>query len=156
MLEIAIPGYKTLNLSHLVLDYNGTIACDGNLINGVAERIANLSRDIEVHVLTADTFGSVENQLGQINCRLSIIPREFQAQAKRDYAQKLGTEYCVCIGNGGNDSLMLKDAVLGIAVMQTEGAAVETVLSADVVVTNILDALDLLLHPLRLTATLRS
>ncbi len=35
MLEIDIPGKSTLKLSHLVLDYNGTVACDGHLLPGV-------------------------------------------------------------------------------------------------------------------------
>ncbi len=156
MLEIIIPGGKILNLLHLVLDYNGTIACDGRLIDGVAERLASLGQHMEVHVLTADTFGSVEQQLAKINCRLSIIPREHQDQAKKNYVQHLAVENCVCIGNGRNDSLMLKEAALGIAIVQTEGAAVEAVIAADVVVCSILDALDLLLHPLRLAATLRT
>jgi len=41
-------------------------------------------------------------------------------------------------------------------VVGPEGAAAELVGVADVVVTDILAALDLLLHPLRLTATLRA
>ena len=63
---------------------------------------------------------------------------------------------CVAIGNGRNDRLMLRDAVLGIALVQTEGAAAEAIANADVVCTHILDALDLLANPLRLAATLRS
>jgi soluble P-type ATPase len=51
---------------------------------------------------------------------------------------------------------MLKEAVLGIAVVLGEGAFGQTLLAADVVCTSILDALALLEHPLRLTATLRS
>jgi soluble P-type ATPase len=50
---------------------------------------------------------------------------------------------------------MLKEAALGIGVIQAEGAAVEAILAADLVTTSVLDALDLLIHPLRLTATLR-
>ena len=45
---------------------------------------------------------------------------------------------------------------LGVVVVQAEGSAVDAVLAADIVVTDILNALDLLRHPLRLTATLRS
>lgn len=39
--------------------------------------------------------------------------------------------------------------------MQEEGAAVEALLAADVAARNIVDALELLTHPLRLKATLR-
>ena len=157
MLEIEIPGHEQpLRLSHLVLDYNGTIACDGLLISGVRDRLESLSSSLEIHILTADTFGSVREALSGIPCRLSIIPREEQAQAKLSYVERLGLDQSVCMGNGRNDRLMLKRAALGAAVMQAEGVAIEAVLAADVVVTDILDALDLLLHPLRLAATLRS
>ncbi|HOV87038.1 MAG TPA: ATPase P [Syntrophobacteraceae bacterium] len=157
MLEIHIPGDdRPMNLSHLVLDYNGTVACDGRLISGVRERLETLSAGLEIHILTADTFGSVHEALAGIPCRLSIIPRQEQAQAKLRYVERLGPNSCVCVGNGRNDERMLREAVLGIAVVQTEGAAVTAVLAADVVTSGILDALDLLLHPLRLMATLRS
>ena len=33
MLNIQIPGREMLTLSHLVLDYNGTIAKDGEIID---------------------------------------------------------------------------------------------------------------------------
>jgi soluble P-type ATPase len=157
MLELRIPGHKPLNLFYLVLDYNGTIACDGRIIQGVKERLELLARSLEVHILTADTFGSAQKELSGVPFRLTVIPRENQAEeAKRDYVEKLGREHSVCIGNGRNDRLMLKEAALGIAVIQVEGAAVAAILEADIVTFSILDALDLLLHPLRLSATLRS
>ncbi len=156
MFEIKIPGHGILNLSHLILDYNGTIACDGYLLQGVKERFADLSTSLDVHVLTADTFGSVRKALSDVSCHVEIIPIEDQTQAKLDYVQLLGLENCVCMGNGRNDRLMLKNAALGVAVVQAEGGAADAILAADIVVGNILDALDLLRHPLRLTATLRS
>ena len=36
MLTISIPGGATLDIEHLVLDYNGTLAVDGVLLPGVA------------------------------------------------------------------------------------------------------------------------
>jgi len=51
---------------------------------------------------------------------------------------------------------MLKASALGVAVIQGEGAAFETLASADVVSTDIQSALSLLTNPLRLIATLRS
>ena len=156
MLDIMVPGHKHLRLTHLVLDYNGTVACDGVLIPGVVEKLEALSKNLEIHVLTADTFGSVRRQLEGAHCRLFVIPESEQAKAKADYVRALGLEDSVCVGNGRNDRLMLKEAALGIAVMQTEGASLEAVLAADVVTGGILDGLDLLLNPLRLIAALRS
>ena len=156
MMKLDIPGYKVLNLSFLVLDYNGTIACDGHLIPGMKDLLIALSRHLEIHILTADTFGGVKEELKDIPCEIVVIAKENQAKAKADYVLYLDAKKTVCIGNGRNDTLMLKEAALGIAVIQSEGCAVEALLAADVVSQNIHDALNLLRHPLRLTATLRS
>jgi soluble P-type ATPase len=156
MLEIEIPGYGTLHLEHLVLDYNGTLACDGELLTGVRERLEALSRRLHIHILTAETYSKERAQLVGIRCDLSILPVDGQDRRKRDYVQALGSKAAVCVGNGRNDRLMLQEAGLGIVVVQGEGAAVQAALTADVLSSDILTALDLLTHPLRLVATLRS
>lgn len=156
MITIDIHGNRKLELEHLVLDYNGTIACDGILLPDVAQSIIDLSQNLSVSVLTADTFGSVQHALEDLPCKTVVIPKENQAQAKTGYIRGLGAASCVAVGNGRNDALMLEDAALGIAVIQTEGAALQSLIAADVVTLNIFDALDLLRRPLRLIATLRS
>ena len=156
MIKIKIPGYKTLQLEHIVMDYNGTMACDGYLIKGVSEKLKILANDMKLHVLTADTFGMAASQLKGIPATLSILPLDNQKTGKFDYIKKLGADSSVCIGNGRNDSLMLKGAGLGIALIQEEGASVETLISADVVCKDILAALDLFTNTRRLVATLRS
>jgi soluble P-type ATPase len=156
MLEIDIPGYRVLRLAHLVLDYNGTLACDGQLLDGARDRLAALAGLLQIHILTADTFGKACAQLAGVSCHLSILPVEHQDRRKLEYIQRLGPETTVCVGNGRNDRLMLQEAGLGIVVVQAEGAAVQTVLAADVLAPDVLAALDLLTHPLRLVATLRS
>jgi hypothetical protein len=40
MIEIEIPGRGTYRLRYLVLDVNGTIAVAGQLVEGVAGRVA--------------------------------------------------------------------------------------------------------------------
>ena len=155
MLEINIPGAKTLLLTHLILDYNGTLAGDGSLLEGVAERLAILAQHLEIYIVTADTFGSVRAQVADLPVQLAVMLPENQAQAKAAYIDTLGAAASAAIGNGRNDSLMLKKAALGIAVVQTEGAATAALLAADVVTPGIIEALDLLLHADRLRATLR-
>jgi soluble P-type ATPase len=159
MLHIDVPGWKTLRLAHLFLDYNGTLALDGRLLPGVPERLKELSLCLDIHVLTADTFGSVREALGTLPCDLLIIPSQDQtqdqAQAKADHLRAFDPALSTAMGNGRNDALMLQEAALGIALLQEEGAAPQTLAAADVVCRSILDALDLLRHPLRLTATLR-
>ncbi len=155
MLEIDIPGRQTLRLKHVVLDYNGTIACDGALIAGVKENMTALADKLQVHVLTADTFGNVHDNLAGIDCRLSILAPDAQDVGKLNYIKALGIDHVVCVGNGRNDLLMLKEAALGVVVILQEGAAAGTVAAADIVCSDIVSALQLLQHPLRLIATLR-
>ena len=156
MLEIAIPGSKDLQLEYLVLDYNGTLACDGELIEGVGDCLKALAEDLQIHVVTADTFGKAQSGLEGLPCELVVLPAERQDAGKLAYIRRLGAGKTACVGNGRNDRLMLKEAALGIAVVQHEGAAADTLLAADVVCPNVVSALELLTSPLRLKATLRS
>jgi soluble P-type ATPase len=156
MLDLMIPGFGRLELTDAVCDYNGTLAADGLLIDGVHERIQRLSSELRVHVVTADTFGSAATQLQRLPCALVILDAENQAEAKRDFVQSLSAAHIVAIGNGRNDRMMLEAAALGIAVCGAEGAAAHVLQAGDIVVGRIVDALDLLLHPKRLMATLRA
>lgn len=156
MLTIDIPGFKTLRLQHLVLDYNGTLAQDGLLLPGVAERLEALARTLTLHILTADHHGTVKGQVAHLPAALVIISPGREAEAKESLIRELGPEITATIGNGRNDRLMLGAAALGLAVCQGEGLAVAACLAADVIAPDILTALDLLLHPQRLRATLRN
>jgi soluble P-type ATPase len=155
VIKIDVPGFGLLRLEHLVLDFNGTLAVDGALLPGVAERLLALAPRLSIHVLTADTHGTAALALEGLPCALAVVPPSGQAEAKRRFVEALGAECVVAIGNGRNDRLMLEAARIGIAVMQREGAAAETLAEAGVVVPAIEDALDLLAHPLRLVASLR-
>jgi len=156
MLEIDIPGYRFLRLRHLVMDYNGTLAQNGTLLAGVTPRLEQLAESLRLHVVTADTFGQAKANLATLPCEVVILPAENQAQGKLAYVESLGRDQVAAIGNGRNDRLMLAAAALGIAVVQEEGAATETLSAADVVMSDIRSALDMLLFPKRLIATLRS
>jgi soluble P-type ATPase len=156
MLEIVVPGSETLRLEHLVADFNGTLAYDGRLLPGVDRMLRELAARLCLHVVTADTFGSAKHALADIPCELVVLPDGHQDRAKARYVEALGANRCVSIGNGRNDRLMLAVASLGIAVVQREGAAVQAVLAAEIVVPDVDTALGLLLNPSRLIATLRT
>jgi soluble P-type ATPase len=156
MLELFIPGFKDLALGHLVLDYNGTMALDGQPLPGVRERLEALSRQMVIHILTADALGTVKGQVAGWPCRVEVIPRGREAETKLSYVQGLGAGETAAIGNGRNDRFMLREAALGIAVLQAEGAAIEALLAADLAAPGILEALDLFLFPQRVKTTLRS
>ena len=156
MISTQIPGFGKLALEHLVLDYNGTLAVDGLLLPGVKDALNTLSDQLAIHVVTADTFGKAADGLDGVNCRLTVLEAGSQDQAKVNFVNRLGADRTASIGNGRNDALMLAASALGIAVILGEGASMVSLNAADIVCTDIASALELLTHPLRLTATLRS
>lgn len=156
MITTTIPDFGHLELHHLVTDYNGTLAFEGVLHAGVAGRLRELAEKITIHVITADTFGLAQKQLAGLPVKLTVISSEDQAEAKLRYVESLGPSGTVALGNGRNDRKMLATAALGIALIQEEGLATDTILSADILTTSVLDAFDLLAYPDRLKATLRA
>ncbi len=156
MINVQIPGGGNLQLLHLVLDFNGTLALDGELMAGIAGKMLELARHLELHVITADTHGTVAQKLAGLPCRLHIIGPGAQDRQKQAYIHSLGAENVVAIGNGRNDGPMLQAASLGIALIQKEGACVTAVLQADIICTDIGDVFTLLLKLDRLKATLRN
>jgi P-type E1-E2 ATPase len=155
MIELNIPGRGLIQLHHLVCDVNGTLAVDGLLLDGVKQRLSGLRDRLSIHLLTADTHGKqglIDQQLGIKSVR--IQPGD-ETQQKEGYVNQLGAGRVIAIGQGANDAGMLQAAALGICVLSAEGTAIETVLAADMLVSSIFDALDLLEKPLRIVATLR-
>jgi soluble P-type ATPase len=155
MIEIAIPGGESLRLAHALLDFNGTLAQDGQLIEGVAERLRSLAARFRIHVVTADTVGTAASALAGLPLSLAIMPPHDQAAAKRAELERLGRGQTVAIGNGRNDLDIIRHAALSIVVVGREGCSARTLLRADIVSPSIGDALDLLLTPGRIVATLR-
>jgi P-type E1-E2 ATPase len=155
VIELNIPGCGLLRLQHLVTDVNGTLAVDGQLLEGLAKRIGLLNDRFTIHLLTADTHGRQTVIDRQLHLTAVRIPAGNEARQKAEYVRNLGAESVVAIGQGANDAAMLKEAALGICVMSQEGAATEALLSADLVLPNIAAALELLDKPLRIVASLR-
>ena len=155
MLKVEIPNYKTLELEHLVLDYNGTIALDGEIRDSVRERLITLSKMLDIYVLTADTHGTAKKMCEGLPLKIQTFPTDGALDEKLAVVEGLGEDKCIAIGNGRNDKLMCRASALAIAVMEQEGMCGRLLGEADVCTRNIEDALDLLLRPKRLIATLR-
>lgn len=155
MIEVHIPGVGRRRFDHLVLDVNGTLARDGRLLPEVEDLLKSMRNLLNVHMVTADTHGAQDEIDRKLGLTAHRIPADEQAEAKELFIKDLEPETVVAIGNGANDALMLEQAGLGIAVIGPEGAATKTLTNSDVVVSNITDALQLLLLPKRLIATLR-
>lgn len=154
-LNISIPNFKELRLRHIVLDYNGTLAKDGILKVEVKERLPILCKLLNVHVITSDTFGNVQSQIKDFNLKINVLCSDDHTLEKANYIKKLGVETCLAVGNGNNDTQMLKDAAISIAIIGNEGCSTKALMNSDIVCKEISDALDLLLNKNRLIASLR-
>jgi P-type E1-E2 ATPase len=155
MIKIAIPGFGHIKLAHAVFDYNGTLALDGVLLPEVKSSLELLSKKLMLHVVTADTFGRVKEQLESFPVNIHILHPDREVEQKEAYVQSLDHRQVVAVGNGNNDRDMLQLARIGIVVIGAEGCAATVMATADVIVRDIGDAFGLLLNPKRLKATLR-
>ena len=156
MITIDIPGKRKIDAEHLVLDFNGTIAIDGRFIDGVLGKIVQVSESLNVHVLTADTFGTVLNELKDLPLTIKVLEPTQQDLQKLDYVKNLGWSHVIAIGNGKNDHLMLRECALSIGIIQAEGAYSQIIYDTQIICTSINDALSLLINTKRLIATLRN
>jgi soluble P-type ATPase len=109
-----------------------------------------------VHVLTADTFHTVQNELRGLPITIKILDSAEQDKQKLQYVKNLGSDNVIAIGNGKNDVLMLKESALSIGIIQAEGAFSQVLNCTQIVCTSITDALSLLINSKRLLATLRN
>jgi P-type E1-E2 ATPase len=155
MLLIDIPKYKKLEIHSLVLDYNGTVALDGCFKAELAGDLEALAASLKLYLLTADTFGTVAEEIAGLPVTLYILQSEDHTEEKAAFVEELGAEGVVAVGNGSNDAAMLERAALGIAVLGEEGLSNRALAAADLLVPDISRALELLQRPKRLVATLR-
>jgi soluble P-type ATPase len=162
-IHIDIPGFGSLHVKAMCSDYTGTLSYRGKLIGGVRERLCELSKRIDIHIVTSDTRKTARAQLEGLPVHLNDdIPVTKHDDFKRRYVKKLGLRLnqVVVFGNGRNDRWWLKavrDAgELAIAVDVGEGCALEAMTTAHVFVSGITNALDLLLDEKRIVGTLRT
>ena len=155
MIELNIPGRGTIELEHMVCDVNGTLAVDGILPEGVTRGIGVLRDRLKIHLLTADTHQKQSVIDFELNLKAVRIEPGNEAAQKSAYVNHLGPDKVVAIGQGANDTEMLRLAAIGICVLSPEGTAVEALQAADLLVPDIRTAFELLEKPLRIVASLR-
>lgn len=155
MIEVQVPGHGRLRIGAVLSDLNGTLATDGEVSQEVAERLERLARQVRVVVATSDTFGTAARALAIPGVEVRVLAPTFGSAQKEKILDQLGAATTAAIGNGVNDHRMIARAAVGIAVLGREGSAWETLRRARIVVSEPKDALDLLLVPQRLLATLR-
>jgi soluble P-type ATPase len=155
MIEMTIPGRGNIKIYNLVMDVNGTIALDGNLLPGVIEKLSRLKDRLDIWLVTANTHASQKKIDMVLGFHSHIIQKENEIEQKKEFIRNLNPESIIAIGQGANDIGMLEMAKIGICVISPEGTYGKTMLAADIITPDILTALELIEYPLRMVATLR-
>ncbi|WP_456479598.1 HAD family hydrolase [Nautilia sp.] len=152
-MKLNIQNVGEIEIENIVLDYNGTVAKDGEVKKSVKEYLKKLEKDFDIYVITSDTHGSAAENLNDTGVKLKILKSAEHTKEKEEFVKALKKVFA--IGNGSNDALMLKAADIGVCVIEDEGASVKSVINADIVCKTIEDAFELLIKPKRIVATLR-
>lgn len=145
-----IPNYGKVESRTVLFDLNGTLGENGRVNEGVKHLLGRLADKYTVVVLSADTFGTLEEEFKGLPVR---IERVSSGAEKAEIAR--GYEPYIAVGNGNNDVAMLEGAELAFCVIGPEGASIDALLASDVVVRDVKDAIGMLLDEKKLIATLR-
>lgn len=156
MLVYNIPGRGKIEIENVVFDYNGTIAVDGKLLDDAKELILKLREYVNIHILTADTYGTVEKECLELGINIGTFPKEMASLSKKGIVEKLGPETTISVGNGFNDIEMFKICKISIAVIEGEGCSGKLLVYSDIVTKSIKDAISIILSENRMKAALRN
>lgn len=155
MIKLNIPCYKKINIDNIIFDYNGTLAVDGRLIDGIKERLVEISKYVKPYIITADTFGTVRENFKDIDVEIKIISKENGSMDKFNLVKELGFERTIAVGNGNNDELMLRESVIGVGILGEEGLSSKALLASDIIIKDVKDIFDMITNKKRMIATLR-
>jgi len=150
-ITITFPD-REQTFGNVFMDYNGTLARGGELLHGIKAKLRLLSSHVNLFVLTADTFGTARKELADLAIKVLIVSNGAE---KAELIRTLGKGSAIAIGNGKNDVEMFQEAQLSIGIMGPEGIAPKLIVVSNIVVPSIAHALDLLLEPRGIVATLR-
>ena len=154
MIFIQRPGQEPLEIEFILIDFEGTLASDRRVHPKAKDKINLLSKRTKIYILTKAEKEVVEDNLRRVKAEIYYLTEGEASKQKLDLLRQLGSSKTVAIGNGLDDVPMIEEAVLGICVVGKEGTSVEAIKKAGVIVSNIIDALDFLLKPLRQKSTL--
>lgn len=156
MIIYKIPGRDDIEIENIVFDYNGTIAVDGKILEGVRDLLSELEKYVNIYILTADTYGTVEKECRDIAGKILTFPKENTGEFKKNIVKNLGGEKSICVGNGFNDIDMFKEAIISIAVIEGEGTSTKLLLNSDIVTRSIIEAIEIILNKDKIKAILRN
>jgi len=152
-----IPNYGEITIKNVVFDINGTIQFEGKISEEICIKFNDLRNFYDIYLISSDTRGNLKDIAKLLNVNYILITSNgiSHEEAKCKEIIKLGENETVAIGNGNNDALMLKKALLGLAIIGKEGTTTKCVLNSDLIFPDPLSAINFLLDEKMIIATLR-
>jgi soluble P-type ATPase len=154
MIILQRPGRTPLEVEFILLNFEGTLGTDRRIHPKAKDKLNLLSKRTNIYILTKGEQEAIRETLKKVKAEVVYFKEGEVSQGKLDLLRQLGAAKSVAIGNGVDDVPMIEEAGLGICIIDVEGASGEAIKKADVVFTNILDALDFFLKPMRHKAVL--
>jgi soluble P-type ATPase len=156
---LKIRGFGDRHIKTLLADYDGTLSCNGEVGEKIKDRLVELARSVDIHILTGDRKAKSKACFGRLPLHIHLLSDENQDIQKRDFLKDLNTKNVAVLGNGNNDRLLLQEVKanggLCVAVDNGEGCSIEALLNAHLLVQGAVAALDVLLKPEQFAGTLR-
>jgi soluble P-type ATPase len=154
MILIERPGQEPLEIEYLLIDFEGTLAMDRRVHPKAKDKINLLSKRLKIYIFAKEEKERVEEVLKRVKAEIVFLNRGEASKQKLELIQRLGAFRTAVIGNGIDDLSIMKEAALGMVILGKEGTSGVLIQIANLVFTDVIDALDFLLKPLRQRATL--
>lgn len=149
-----IPEVGEIEIDTIVLDLNGTLSVNGQVVDGAKERLSALRQmGFEVILFTGDQRGTAGDLCSDLGIKFH---KAVTSKEKEELFLKLDVEKTAAIGNARIDNGTFKHAKISVATLQAEGIHTGILQYVDVIVPSINDALDLFIDKNSLCATMRT
>ncbi len=156
-IHIKIPWGNKYVLENLVFDLNGTLANDGEVTEETKKLLKELSNEIIIHVITADTHNTADDLKKELDgiATVMVLQGDDHTTEKAQFVKGLGYRTTAAVGNGANDVKMVEEAILSFGVMGKEGFYAPMLSRVDLLVGHIDVAIEMFLNPMKIVASLR-
>lgn len=156
-IDIKVPWGEKYIIKNVVFDLNGTLANNGEIAGTTEELLKELAKHARIYIITADTHNTAESlkkKIGEFT-EIIVLQSDEHDLEKARFVHTLGFRETVTLGNGGNDLKMVQEGILSFGIMAGEGIYAPLLSKVDIVVHNIDHAIDMLINPMKIVATLR-
>jgi soluble P-type ATPase len=152
-MKYTIPGAEDIEITAIVIDFNGTLAVRGEVVQGAAEKINQMKQlGFRIILVTSDQRGNAKAAAAKLG--IEFVEAK-DAGAKEKFMLTLDSGKVAAIGNARIDTGLYKKAKIRVATLQAEGIHTGILPFVDMIVPSVIDALDLFMDADTFVATMK-